>query len=140
MTTSNTNSPQQTIECGSNLGRTLKPGTIIALTGQLGSGKTTFVKGLALGLGVKSDREVKSPTFVIMHIYHGRLPLYHFDLYRLDESQDLQEIGFEDYLCDPNAVSVVEWAERVPDIYEQAHIKIEIKRVSETEREIIIND
>ena len=129
-----THSAKETIERGRLMGRSLKPGMVIALIGDLGSGKTTLVKGLALGLGVKSTREVKSPTFVIFHIYKGRIPLYHFDLYRLDEASDLEGIGIEEFLADPKAISVVEWADRIPKILEQADIKIELMRRGETDR------
>ena len=131
-------SPEETIEFGRKLASSIKRGTVIALTGDLGSGKTTFVKGLALGFGVQDKKEVKSPTFVIMHMYKGSLLLYHFDLYRLNQNQDLQDIGIEDYLCDSNAVSVIEWAERVQSIYDEAHIKINITRVNETSRQLTV--
>lgn len=134
----NSHSPDETIERGRLIAKSLRPGTVIALIGKLGSGKTTFVKGLALGLGVQSAREVKSPTFVIFHMYQGRVPLYHFDLYRFDESSDLEGIGFEEFLTDPNAVSVIEWADRIPWILKQAHMQIELTRLGESERAIEI--
>lgn len=105
-------SPEQTLAFGEKIARKLKPGSVLLLEGDLGSGKTTFVKGLARGLGIKDVAEVKSPTFVIMHIYKTRLPLYHFDLYRLEGGADLDAIGFQDFLNDPEAVACVEWAER----------------------------
>ncbi|MBI3999109.1 MAG: tRNA (adenosine(37)-N6)-threonylcarbamoyltransferase complex ATPase subunit type 1 TsaE, partial [Candidatus Omnitrophica bacterium] len=130
-----THSPIETIERGRAIGRTLKPGTMIALVGDLGSGKTTLVKGLALGLGVQdAAHKVKSPSFVIFHIYKGRAPLYHFDLYRLDESSDLEEIGMDEFLSDPNAISVVEWADRIPAVFNQAPVRIELTSLSETDR------
>ena len=115
----------------------LKPGTVIALVGGLGTGKTTFVKGLALGLGVRDVREVKSPTFVIFHIYKARLPLYHFDLYRLDKQVDAETIGMDEYLDDPNAISVVEWADRIPVILKQARVRIELVMAKGTTERII---
>lgn len=131
-----THSPSETIERGHLIGRSLTSGTTIALVGDLGSGKTTLVKGIALGLGVKDAREVKSPTFVIFHIYKGRIPLYHFDLYRLDESSDLEGIGIDEFLSDPTAVSVIEWADRIPAVLQQASIRIELTSLSETNRTI----
>lgn len=131
-----THSPSETIERGRLIGRSLKKGTLIALIGDLGSGKTTLVKGLALGLGVKDAREVKSPTFVIFHLYQGKIPLYHFDLYRLDESSDLEGIGMDEFFFDPNAVSVVEWADHSPSILREAAIRVELTRLSETGRVI----
>lgn len=93
-----------------------------------------MVKGLALGLGVKDSREVKSPTFVILHRYEGRSPLNHFDLYRLDRTSDLDRMGIEEFLSDPNAISVVEWADRIPSILSEADIKIELSRSGDTDR------
>ena len=129
-------SPEETIERGRLIAKSLRPGMLIALIGDLGSGKTTFVKGLALGLGVQDSREVKSPTFVIFHIYQGHIPLYHFDLYRLDETSDLEGIGIEEFLADPNVVSVVEWADRIPQVLKQAHLRITIIRTGELKRTI----
>lgn len=105
-------SPEQTLAFGEKIARKLKPGSVLLLEGDLGSGKTTFVKGLARGLGMRDISEVKSPTFVIMHIYKTRVPIYHFDLYRLEGGADLDAIGFQDFLNDPEAVACVEWAER----------------------------
>jgi tRNA threonylcarbamoyladenosine biosynthesis protein TsaE len=119
------------------------------LVGDLASGKTTLVKGIALGLGVKSAREVKSPTFVIFHIYPGRrkfsngvykgcVPLYHFDLYRLDSKSDLEGIGLDEYLFARDAVSVIEWAERIPEVLKRSDVKIELKSTGETKRTITL--
>ena len=129
-------SAAETIERARWFGKQLKAGTVIALVGDLGSGKTTFVKGLALGLGVRDAREVKSPTFVILHVYEGSCPLYHFDLYRLDSESDLETIGADEFLGDPQTVSVVEWADRIPQVLKQADFKIELKRSGETDRTI----
>lgn len=106
----------------------------MALVGEIGSGKTTLVKGIALGLGVQEAREVRSPTFVIFHIYKGRVPLYHFDLYRIEKVSDLEGIGMDEFLADPNAISVIEWADRVPIVSKQADIKIELSRSSDRGR------
>ncbi|MBI4372567.1 MAG: tRNA (adenosine(37)-N6)-threonylcarbamoyltransferase complex ATPase subunit type 1 TsaE [Candidatus Omnitrophica bacterium] len=129
-----THSPHETIERGRQIGRSLKPGTLVALVGDLGSGKTTLVKGIALGLGVKDAKEVKSPTFVIFHMYQGKIPLYHFDLYRLDESSDLEGTGLDEFLFDSNAVSVVEWADRIPSVLREASIRMELAHSGETGR------
>lgn len=136
MTTWKTNSAEETIGVGRAIGSKLKPGTVLALIGDLGSGKTTIIKGIGLGLGIKSDREIKSPTFVILHIYKGRIPLYHFDLYRMENAADLDSLGLDEFLSDPNAVTVIEWADRLSDISKQAHIKIELKRSGEESRVI----
>ncbi|HLD56197.1 MAG TPA: tRNA (adenosine(37)-N6)-threonylcarbamoyltransferase complex ATPase subunit type 1 TsaE [Candidatus Omnitrophota bacterium] len=128
--------PGETIERGRFIAKTLHPGSVVALEGDLGSGKTTLVKGIALGLGVKSAREVKSPTFVILHIYRGRIPLHHFDLYRLDQKSDLEGIGLEEFLADPKAVSVIEWADRIPEVSKQADLVVKLASKGKDKREI----
>lgn len=107
-----THSIEETLDFAKKLAGELKPGTVLCLEGQLGSGKTTFVKGLAEGLGLKRPDQVKSPTFVLMHIYKAKTPLYHFDCYRLNSLEELENIGFEDFVNDPHAISCVEWAEK----------------------------
>ena len=123
-----TNSPQETIEFAKGLAAALKSGTVLCLEGQLGSGKTTFIKGLAEGLGLKCPEQVKSPTFVLMHIYKATIPLYHFDCYRLDSVEELENIGFTDFVNDPHAISCVEWAEKAGDLIpkDARHIRFEI--------------
>src|SRR5947207_9211067 len=104
-------SAAETMDIGRQLAATLKPGDVLALTGDLGAGKTCLVKGIALGLGIAQD--VTSPTFTIIHEYRGgRLPLYHVDLYRLDSARQTVAIGIEDYLH-PDGVTVIEWAEKI---------------------------
>jgi tRNA threonylcarbamoyladenosine biosynthesis protein TsaE len=129
---------EDTIKLGEVLGRLLGPGDIVALKGGLGTGKTVLVKGIAKGLGIKE--EPNSPTFVIMNAYRGRVPLYHFDLYRISGKKELEGIGYEDYFFG-DGVTVVEWADRVEEIFPESAIEIEIKiptknTNSETEREI----
>lgn len=129
---------EDTIKLGEALGRLLKPGDIVALKGELGAGKTVLVKGIAKGLDIKE--EPNSPTFVIMNIYRGRVPLYHFDLYRVSGREELEGIGYEDYFFG-DGVAVVEWADRAEEIFPESVIEIEIKippknRNSETVREI----
>ena len=111
-----THSPQETMDFAKGLAKSFKPGTVLCLEGNLGSGKTTFIKGLAAGLGLKRPEHVKSPTFVLMHIYKAKLPLYHFDCYRLDSLEELENIGFVDFINDPHAISCVEWAEKAGDL------------------------
>ncbi len=105
-----TNSAQQTIKLGERLGRHLKAGDVLGLIGELGSGKTTLVKGIAAGLKVSAREEVSSPSFVLIKEYRGRLPLFHFDLYRLDKISEIGCLGVEEYLFD-QGVCVIEWAE-----------------------------
>lgn len=106
-----TNSPAETEALGQRLAETLQPGDVIAYTGDLGAGKTAFTRGLARGLGI--TERITSPTFTIVNEYlGGRLPLFHFDMYRLSSEEDLFGIGWEDYL-DRGGLCVVEWSERV---------------------------
>ena len=115
---------EDTIKVGEVLGRSLKPSDIVALKGELGAGKTVLVKGIAKGLDVKE--EPNSPTFVIMNAYEGRIPLYHFDFYRVSGVYELEGIGYDDYFYG-NGVTVVEWADRVEGVFPESAIWIEIK-------------
>ena len=123
-----TSSAQETIEFAKHFARTLKPGSVLCLEGQLGSGKTTFIKGLAEGLGLKHPEQVKSPTFVLMHLYKAKMPLYHFDCYRLNSLEELENIGFQDFVNDPHAIACVEWAEKAKELLPRTarHIHFEI--------------
>ena len=130
-----TNSPAETEAIGAALGKILNPGTVIAYRGDLGAGKTAFTRGLARGLG--STELVTSPTYTIVNEYlGGRMPLFHFDMYRLHSSNDLWDIGWEDYL-DRNGVCAVEWSENVSDALE-APIFITIEKLGEESRRITI--
>ena len=130
-----TTSPEETEAVGQALGKVLQPGTVLAYTGDLGAGKTAFTRGLARGLGYAEP--VTSPTYTIVNEYlGGRLPLFHFDMYRLASSDDLWDIGWEDYL-DRNGVCAVEWSENISDALEDA-IVITIHKTGETSRRIEI--
>ena len=130
-----TNSPAETENVGAALAATLTPGTVIAYTGDLGAGKTAFTRGLARGLGC-NDR-VTSPTYTIVNEYlSGRMPLFHFDMYRLASSDDLFDIGWEDYLL-RGGVCAVEWSENVADAMENA-IYVKIEKTGEETRCITI--
>lgn len=118
------NSPAETEALGEALAAKLKPGSVIAYTGDLGAGKTAFTRGLARGLGVTA--RVTSPTFTIVNEYTGRLPLFHFDMYRLSSSEELFDIGWEDYLA-RGGVCAVEWSENVEDALEDC-IRVDICR------------
>ena len=108
------NSAAETIAAGRQYGRNAVKGDVFALTGDLGAGKTQFVKGFVAGLG--SSAEVASPTFVLVHEYeNGRLPVYHFDFYRIDNSDAVLRLGFDDYVFG-DGVSLIEWADRCPDL------------------------
>ena len=130
-----TNSPAETEAVGAALGRVLKPGTVIAYLGDLGAGKTAFTRGLAQGLGCGDM--VTSPTYTIVNEYlSGRLPLFHFDMYRRTSSDELWDIGWEDYL-DRGGVCAVEWSENVADAMEGA-IRVTIGKTGESSRRITI--
>ena len=127
--------PGETEDLGQRLGRVLRAGTVIAYTGDLGAGKTAFTRGLARGLDIP-DR-VTSPTFTIVNEYEGgRLPLFHFDMYRLGSSDELFDIGWEDYLV-RGGVCAVEWSENVEDILEADTIRVDIRRGSSDDERCI---
>ena len=129
------NSPKETEAVGQALGKVLKPGAIIAYEGDLGAGKTAFTRGLAKGLG--AEDMVTSPTYTIVNEYlSGRMPLFHFDMYRLASSDDLWDIGWEDYL-ERGGVCAVEWSENVADAMENA-ISVRIEKVDDDTRKITI--
>ena len=134
-----TNSPQETINFAKGFAAGLKPGTVLCLEGQLGSGKTTFIKGLAEGLGLKHPEQVKSPTFVLMHIYKAKTPLYHFDCYRLNSIEELENIGFQDFVNDPQAISCVEWAEKAGDLIPECARYIHVEILDTSKRRITLS-
>ena len=130
-----THSPAETEAIGAALAKILRPGTILAYEGDLGAGKTAFTRGLAAGLGCTEI--VTSPTYTIVNEYlSGRLPLFHFDMYRLASSDDLWDIGWEDYL-DRGGICAVEWSENVADAMEGA-ICVTIEKTGEASRRITI--
>lgn len=132
-----TSTEEETEVVGEKLAQTLHPGTVIALYGDLGAGKTAFVRGLAKGLGL--DCNVSSPTFTIVNEYSGNhtMPLFHFDMYRLSSADELFEIGWEDYLA-RDGICAVEWSENVERAFYGTEIQVKIHKVSYTEREIEI--
>ena len=130
-----TESPDETESLGAALAAALTPGTVIAYRGDLGAGKTAFTRGLARGLGCREL--VTSPTYTIVNEYlGGRLPLFHFDMYRLRSSDDLFDIGWDDYL-DRGGICAVEWSENVADAMEDA-ISVSIEKLGDTRRKITI--
>lgn len=119
-------SPEETFEIGRQFGQMARPGQVLALTGDLGVGKTLFTQGLAKGLGIEGP--VSSPTFTIVQEYDkGRLPFYHFDVYRIADPEEMDEIGFDDYIYG-NGICLIEWAELIEDILPQECIKITIEK------------
>lgn len=132
-------SADETRAAGAELGRRLRGGELIALSGPLGAGKTEFVKGLAQGLDVPADEPVVSPTFVLVREYAGRLKLYHLDAYRLQTASELSGLGFDEMRADPRAVVVIEWADRVSSALHPALISVEIE-YSDTGRRLMIRE
>ena len=131
-----THSAAETEALGERLAARLTGGEVIAYTGDLGAGKTAFTRGLARGLGI-TDR-VTSPTFTIVNEYEGgRLPLFHFDMYRLSSSDELYDIGWEDYLA-RGGICAVEWSENVREAFDGTELVVDIRRTGETSREITI--
>ncbi len=130
-------SVDETIMLGKRLGMLLMPGDVIALIGELGAGKTTLVKGIALGLGVEDKRAVKSPTFSLVHRYAGRTSVYHFDAYRLEDTQEMLGIGSDEILFG-SGVSIIEWADKVPGCLPKEYLEITLISTSKAERTIEI--
>lgn len=128
--------PRETERIGSVLGTLLIPGDVIALSGELGSGKTTLVRGLAQGMGFPPE-EVASPSFTLINEYEGPLPLFHIDLYRLRDEQELREIGYEEYI-NTAGVAVIEWADRIPDALPDESLWITLEYQTEDHREIVL--
>ena len=120
----------ETEALGETLARVLRPGTVVAYTGDLGAGKTAFTRGLARGLGC--PERVTSPTYTVVNEYEGRLPLFHFDLYRLEGEDALYDIGWEDYL-DRGGVCAVEWSERAEAALPRETVWVSIRRCAESE-------
>jgi tRNA threonylcarbamoyladenosine biosynthesis protein TsaE len=120
-----TRSPAETEDLARRLGSLLSGGEVIALVGELGSGKTTFTRGLAVGLGLADARLVSSPTYVLEQVYPGRIPIHHYDLYRLSAGE-LQALGFEERL-EGSGVVVVEWADKAAGILPAARLLVEIQ-------------
>jgi tRNA threonylcarbamoyladenosine biosynthesis protein TsaE len=131
-------SDQETIRLGRRLGSVLSKGDVVGLAGELGSGKTWFSKGLALGLGVNADMVVTSPSFTLVNEYEGKCPFFHMDLYRLDSLSDVQSIGLEEYLNDDSIVAI-EWADRWPEILPEGTVTVKLVIIDDHQREISIS-
>ena len=130
-----TNSPEETEAIGTSMGKILPAGTVLAFRGDLGAGKTAFTRGLARGLDCRE--QVTSPTYTIVNEYlGGRLPLFHFDMYRLHSADDLFDIGWDDYL-DRNGICAVEWSENVADALENP-VTVTIEKTGENTRRITV--
>ena len=121
-----TKTPQETFEVGKKIGENARPGQIYTLTGDLGAGKTVFTQGVAAGLGITEP--ISSPTFTIIQEYEsGRLPLYHFDVYRIGDIEEMEEIGYDDYFFG-QGICLIEWADLIEEILPENLIKIRIEK------------
>ncbi|HJD48384.1 MAG TPA: tRNA (adenosine(37)-N6)-threonylcarbamoyltransferase complex ATPase subunit type 1 TsaE [Candidatus Mediterraneibacter norfolkensis] len=121
-----TRSPEETFRLGRKLGEAAVPGQVFTLIGDLGTGKTVFTQGFAKGLGI--EEPVNSPTFTIVQVYdEGRLPLYHFDVYRIGDIEEMEEVGFEDYIMG-DGVSLIEWAELIREILPEKRTAVRIEK------------
>ncbi|MDR7433949.1 MAG: tRNA (adenosine(37)-N6)-threonylcarbamoyltransferase complex ATPase subunit type 1 TsaE [Armatimonadota bacterium] len=131
-----TRSPEETQRLGERLGEILQAPAVVALVGELGVGKTCFIQGVARGLGVKGY--VPSPTFTLIREHHGRVPVYHVDLYRLEKPQELEDLGLEEIL-EGEGVVLIEWAEKVRFLLPPEHLQVELRfGQGDEEREILI--
>ena len=121
-----TNSAQETFDLAENLGRRSEPGAVYTLSGDLGVGKTVFAQGLACGLGI--GEPINSPTFTIVQVYdEGKLPFYHFDVYRIGDIEEMEEIGYEDYFFG-TGVCLIEWAERIEELLPEERTELLIEK------------
>ena len=133
-----TTSDEETIRLGQRLGDLLSEGDVVALVGELGSGKTWFTKGLALGLGVSPDTIVTSPSFTLVNEYKGRYTFYHMDFYRLENLPEVLSAGLEEYLHDSGVVAF-EWADRWPEILPDKRVMVKFLIIDDRRREITLS-
>lgn len=129
---------EETREFSVSFGKTLKKGDIVCFFGDLGAGKTTFIKGIVEGVGCCSPESVNSPTFSYLNIYAGQITVYHFDLYRLRDADEFLSMGFDEYLFS-EGIACVEWSEKIADLIPPDAIKVEISHLDETSRSITIH-
>lgn len=134
MTTCNTQSPEETIAIAKTIAGYVRPGDIFCLYGDLGAGKTTWVRGFVSA--IQQRAKVSSPTFVLMNIYDGKVPIYHFDLYRID-ADELWNMGYEEFFYG-KGITLIEWSERLGDLLPKEHFVIDICHVAEHKRRIFI--
>ena len=130
MFTEITQSPYGTVKLAEKVAQRIREGTVVCLEGGLGAGKTLFVQSMARTLGVQG--EVTSPTFNLMNIYEGFCPIVHFDLYRLTTEEELEDIGFYEYIDSPEGIVFIEWAEKFPEALPENYVKITIEKIKDT--------
>ena len=131
-----TEGPDQTLCLGRVFGGMLAEGSMVALMGNLGSGKTVLAKGIAQGLGVEDEREITSPSFVLVNEYQGRLPVHHVDLFRLQDPGQVEDLGWAEIISGPG-VTLVEWAEKVPSLLPDERVEVHIQWLNPGERRLV---
>ncbi len=134
-----TGSEEETVAAGVELGRRLRPGTLVLLIGELGAGKTTLAKGIVKGLGAAEPEEVSSPTFTLIHEYGEPVRVYHVDLYRLEEAAEAAALGLEE-LLEREAVVLVEWGEKFPQLWPARRLEVRLRRLADETRLIEVRD
>jgi tRNA threonylcarbamoyladenosine biosynthesis protein TsaE len=132
-----TSNTSETIRMGKRLGRLLQPGDVVALVGDLGTGKTQFIKGLAEGVGVGRATYVSSPSFTLINEYPGRIPFYHIDLFRLESEKEAEGLGLEEYVRG-NGITAIEWADKIPSLLPEALLLVKIHYTGEHSRTLEI--
>lgn len=130
-----TTSAEETTALGERLGKLLAPGDVIALYGDLGAGKTTLTRGIAVGMGLHAD--IHSPTFTLIHEHLGAIPLYHIDLYRLSDEHEIESLGLEEYIYG-DGVTVIEWGEKIRSILPVERLDITLRTTGDAERELTL--
>ena len=128
-------SPSETIRIGKTIGSSLQAGDVVALMGELGAGKTQFIKGLAQGIGVGKSAYVSSPSFTLINEYKGKIPFYHIDLYRLEEEKEAEELGLEEYFYG-EGITAIEWADRIPSLLPGELLRVNIHYTGKQTRSI----
>lgn len=137
--THQTESAEQTHQLGKLFGTSLRPGAIIAFHGDLGAGKTTFIRGLVEGTSSGDSREISSPTYSFLNIYQGKVAVYHFDLYRLPREEEFINAGFHEYL-DAGGICCIEWAEKIPSLLPKPHLQVRLHYLGENKRHVIFKE
>ena len=131
-----TNSPEETIHLGGKIGKLLKQGDVVALIGNLGAGKTVIANGLSRGIGVK-ESYITSPTYTIINQYDGRIPVYHIDLYRLNDSKELYNLGWDEYIYG-NGTCIIEWADKAGEMLPEEYLMVNIEVTGKDKRKITL--
>ncbi len=132
-----TRSALETVRIGKTIGNRLLIGDVVALVGELGAGKTQFIKGLAAGVGIENSAYISSPSFTLIHEYPGEIPFYHIDLFRLGKEQEAEELGLEDYFLG-SGITAIEWADRIPSLLPKELLLISIVYVDKNVRSLEI--